>query len=209
MWWSCWMGSKSCPRLPVSWIICLKEAECSTEGDDMAFPSERCASLQKFCTPYRSEHCPETQLGRFLCSTSLQNFIWSHWAGGWKSVRWGNVLSPSLVQRELGIAVPAVKGYKKMGSNSGAVFPQAMAPGQPLQGHLLCSCLRHCWMWRVQAHCSQTASLQACHFFFTYIKCSMPALAETVMQPAYTQGSSLKTWWWLATCLPALIMSKQ
>lgn len=62
MWWSCWMGSKSCPRLPfsVSWMICLKEAECSTEGHDVAFPSERCAALQKFCTPCKSEHCPET-----------------------------------------------------------------------------------------------------------------------------------------------------
>lgn len=53
-------GFKSRLRLPfsVSWI-CLKEAECSAEGDDVAYPSERCADLQKFCTPCKSEHCPE------------------------------------------------------------------------------------------------------------------------------------------------------
>lgn len=145
------MGSKSCPRLPfsVSWLICLKEAECSTEGDDVAFPSERCAALQKFCTPCKSEHCPETLTTGEVSLLHFPPKLYLKPQGRWVEICKMRLCSSSLTcahRRALGIAVPAMKGQKKMGSTSGAVSSHATAPGQPLQGHLLCSCLRCCLM---------------------------------------------------------------
>lgn len=100
--------------------------------------------------------------------------------------------SPSLTcanPRELGTAVPAVKGQEKMGSNAGAVSPQATAPGQPLQGYHLYSCLRHCLMWRVQPSLLTDCFPPGLPFYPQCIKASQPALAETLMQPGHTQAT--------------------
>lgn len=138
--WSVWR-KQNVQLKAMMWLFLLKDVQLCRSS----------APLAKVSIAQR-----HSRLGRFLCSTSLQNFISSHRGGGWKSVRWGYVLPPSLVHTK-GLSVPAMKGQKKMGSTSGAVSPHATAPGQPLQGHLLCSCLRCCLMWSVQpsllTHC--------------------------------------------------------
>ena len=82
----------------------------------------RVPGSRKRCTPCWNGHCPETPAtgDELLCSTSLQNYPEPQ--GRWVEMSEMRLCSPSLTranQRELLIAVPAMKGQNKRGLYSG------------------------------------------------------------------------------------------
>lgn len=161
------------------------------KGDDTAVPSEGCAAHGSTVLLAEMGIAQRQPRLRTSFSAPRPSKTLSRATGEVGGNLWDEAMFslPHANWQELRIAVPAVKGQNKRRLYSGAVSSQARAPGQPLQGHLLHSCLRCCLAWS-----GRPSLLTACFppglaiFSSFVLSQAESALAGAVVQPgAYRQ----------------------
>lgn len=182
--------SDICPRLvfplSVSCRVCLKEAETpgTTKGNDMAVPSAGCAACRSAALATDmgiAQRHP--RLGRSF-SAPLPLKMSSRATEEVGGNLWDEAVLSLPHSANTGEIPIAVKGQNKSGSYSGAVSSQARGPGQPLQGHLLCSCFRGCLAWSVQPPLLTACFTSGLAIFNSLVLNQVESsLSEAVVQP--------------------------